>query len=280
MNQANSSHLQCMQQIIPLLRGLFTADVSFALTDPHRYLYYQPGQTLDLKVEIGSALKPGTAVFRAIQEKRRTLVHGDKALFGLPYIALACPIVEADGQISGAVVVIESVARQEELKEFAGCLAHNIDSLAATTEEISAQTEEIAATIRTMAHTSQESRQRVQETDQVLALVKTIASQTNLLGLNAAIEAARVGEQGRGFGVVASEIRKLAADSGDSIQQIERIIHAVRTDSTQIVQQLEQIQNVVDQIAQALTDVASAVQETSTMSVKLDTMADNLTQEH
>ena len=279
MDAEDREILEHFVYVLPFMNNLLTSDCSVGLSDREKQLLYKPGKTLDLKIPAGAPLKPGTGLYRAVHEERRVSIRADKSLWGVPFIATAFPIRNSRGEVIGAAALMENVDRQDNLKTMAATLAESMSSLAAAVQEFSAQAEEISAVSQSLLQVTRDSQVRVSETDQVLYLIKGIAGQTNLLGLNAAIEAARVGDAGRGFGVVAEEIRKLAAGSADSIKRIESIIHIIRDDSNAVADQMEQINTVISQATQAICEISRSAQLADEIARKLDVLADGLSQE-
>ncbi|RON77977.1 methyl-accepting chemotaxis protein [Pseudomonas fluorescens] len=145
----------------------------------------------------------------------------------------------ADDKVeSGQQVVRQSMARIEQLADSATSASSSIESLSA----------------------------EIQNIGTVLGVIKSVAEQTNLLALNAAIEAARAGEQGRGFAVVADEVRALARRTQQSTEEIERLVSALRTAAHSSVQQIQSSGELVKlavsdalQTESALGSIAAAV---------------------
>ena len=103
-----------------------------------------------------------------------------------------------------------------------------------------AEVEAIAKTVANLAALIHSLGERSSQIGHIVEVIKTIAAQTNLLALNAAIEAARAGEQGRGFAVVADEVRALAAKTANSTEQIGAMIGAIQRETAHAVTSMEE----------------------------------------
>ena len=142
-----------------------------------------------------------------------------------------------------AVTVTESM--EETLKK--------ADTGSVTIEIASKQMESIHSNVTELARVVKGLGERSNEIGKISDVITGIAAQTNLLALNAAIEAARAGEHGKGFAVVADEVRNLAEQSGQATKQISEIISHIQKETIEVVETMEAVNHEVGEGIEAMS---------------------------
>jgi prefoldin subunit 5 len=253
-----SELIEMFLKIAPYINNIVAVDVGISISCDEKYVLYLPGNKLDLKTPVGQPVLAG-ATKQALERGRRVtrIVSREKSALGVPYAACAMPFKDGD-RVVGCVTTTQSVDSMDTVATSASNLAASSEEITAGMEELSGRAEEVTTACNQLEQLHKNLMTAARRTDEITSFIKNVANQTNLLGLNAAIEAARVGEAGRGFGVVADEVRKLAAASGTSVENITQALTEVHNAINALAQSINSINHSLDGQRTGIDEMAKA----------------------
>jgi methyl-accepting chemotaxis protein len=171
----------------------------------------------------------------------------------------------------------QSIAEKAQLAAETATTASNlIQDVGNQSENLISQMNVIQTSSMVSAEVIRELDQKSAQISEIVSIITSIADQTNLLALNAAIEAARAGEHGRGFAVVADEVRKLAENSGDAAHQISDLIGEIQEGTHKAVESVESSVSSVGTGVIALNETVAAVKRIVEGGGKVARMAEDI----
>ncbi|WP_409295138.1 methyl-accepting chemotaxis protein [Peribacillus sp. SCS-26] len=266
--------LSAFSQMIPLIHSMLP-DVSIGLTNTEEWLMYLPGRKINIGVKPGRKINPDEPLAGCIKNNIRIEEEITEEFFGVPFTGLAEPILQ-DGKVIGALAIQLEKQNERALRDISEQIAGSISKANVRISTISNGAENLEGiTNKLLAQSSQASKE-VHNTDEVLTFIKRIADQTNLLGLNAAIEAARAGDKGAGFGVVANEIRKLSHETLSSTEKIRTTLSSIRKSMIEITDSIDKVVMVGSEQAASTEEISDFIGKIEAMSQELKKYASNL----
>ncbi|MHB8916418.1 MAG: methyl-accepting chemotaxis protein [Desulfocucumaceae bacterium] len=272
----NDNYIKRVVDLAPQLKEVLGEEYAVSVTDTEKFIFYTPGIQLDHKVKYGDPIRPGSLTYRCMESGNRTVASAGSELYGVSYMGKAVCIRDETNKIVGTLGFWLPTTRTEKVLEMSDKMISAVSQISSFATNLSAASEELASTVQTINSNTQEMLNDVNNTDGILQLINEVSSQTHLLGLNAAIEAARAGDQGRGFNVVAEEIRKLAARTNTSVKDIKQIISIIKGHIEALATQISEISAVTEEQAASSQSVMSFVNKLDEITGQLKELAEEL----
>lgn len=256
------------QLIAGEVQQFFNDDVAVTLFDTEKIVAYYPGKTIDTKAKLGNPPTAGSNVWEALTSGKRVVRRISKELFGVPFVGIALPIFE-ESKIAGCLAIACSIELYDNLCTTGQEILEAVVTITSSAQNLSGATEELAATIKSMDNETEQVSAEMRRTNELTQQIKKISKQSNILGLNAAIEASRAGEHGRGFAIVSAEVRRLASDTEVSTKAIDSNVQEVQASVGLLIEAIKQLTAVTENHANDVSEIAQSLARIEIMAKQL-----------
>lgn len=247
-------------EMIPYFKYFLGEEVGITMANTEEYLYIKNTDELKVNMNVGDKFPPNCAADVCIKKKEVIDIIVPKEVFGFPVRTIAIPVFEEDGkEIAGAMVVSVSVDKINRLTQQTDSA---MDALAVISQKVKDMSESfvrINEENEKIALALEQTKEDYKKTDDIFSFVNGVMRQTNLLGLNASIEAARAGQAGVGFAVVASKITSLSNSTKKSLVEIDEVLGSIQASISDILERVQSSNELLDTQIKGVGSIEEAI---------------------
>lgn len=239
----------------PFYLQFFQMDLAIAISDTEHYLALHETDTLKFPFEVGTSIKSSgyeDVLNRMARTGESVINYVSEEITGtVPIKSIVSPIFD-NQRVVGYFSISINREKENVIDETFLRMVESMQSITQASEELNNRMNSI-----------EEEFERVEANivagNQAIQLIHGISKQTNLLSLNASIEAARVGAAGAGFSIVASEMSKLSTQSKDTSNHVEDSFKAIETSVNQTMERIKEVKEISNHQYQAANEISNTI---------------------
>lgn len=260
----------------PVLAEMFYEGAFIYITDLQKLAYRQPSRKFDIpSAQVGYDLNQDDIAYKAIKSKSIVVEEVDASKYGVPVSVTSCPLHDEENtdEIVATLGIVTPKKTAAQLRTMSSSLETGLSGIASAIEELAASASQIHTNEQELNENIKNIIDLSDQINEVSTFIKEIADETKMLGLNAAIEAARAGESGRGFGVVAEEIRKLSDQSKSTVPKIKKLTEDIKATVDEASNKSKSSLYSSQEQAAATEQITASIEEITSMSEELNKIA-------
>lgn len=253
-----NSLLNSFNEIVDILPIILDEQVNISIMDTEVYKVGIVSPEMPVPINIGDPIGEES---KKIMMNGETVIQDSYDVLDFPYRSYMIPVKGKSGKPEGMIFIAKPLQKKQEAMDAYNNVKASLEQITMAINDLNVNIQEVVDANGKILSTVQSADEKTSDTNEVLQFIEGISYQTNLLGLNAAIEASRAGDLGRGFDVVAKEIRKLSSSTSDSIKRVASVLNDISDSIKNVHKQVDDTNSVFETQASTLEEIAASTQE-------------------
>lgn len=267
--------VEAFDKFAPAISEMFPGGAIVYLTDLDKVTHYQKSPNWDFqKCHVGTTLGEDSNAKQVIKEQK--ICRRESVLDKIPCAEINYPLFDNENSIVGTMGMLIPKTNARKVQEASESLVSSMTQISTAAEHLALSATDITTLQSDLNKNIENVSKFSNDISTIVEFTQEIADETRMLGLNAAIEAARAGEYGRGFGVVADEIRKLSAQSKETAGNIKNLLQEIKNAVEKAVTNSIGTLKSAEEQAAGVEEISASIQELNSFSSQLADIAAEL----